>query len=74
MLALKGIYHKGKIELIEKPGNLPSTEIMVIFPDEGKKAAKIGGVFKNSKIDFGQVNKDIMELNQKSEKNLLKDY
>jgi len=74
MLALKGIYHDGKIELIEKPEYLPATEILVIFPEVKKQFAKIGGSIKNAKIDYALIEKDLKQLNRKSEENLLKDF
>ena len=47
MNAIKGIYHNGVIELIEKPEMQETSEVLVIFPDKRKKIAKIGGIFKN---------------------------
>ena len=47
MNAIKGIYHNGVIELIEKPETQETSEVLVIFPDKRKKIAKISGIFKN---------------------------
>ena len=51
MNAIKGIYHNGVIELIEKPATQETSEVLVIFPDKRKKIAKIGGIFKKYDIN-----------------------
>jgi hypothetical protein len=59
MNALKGIYHNGMVELIEKPGIKGTAEVLVIFPEKKKKIAKIGGLFKGHKIDYAAVEKEL---------------
>ena len=70
MNSVKGIYHNGIVEPIIKPKIDIPTEVIIIFPDEVKTVTKIGGLFKNSKIDFNQIEKDLKELSSNAEKNL----
>ena len=53
MNAVKGIYHKGMVELFEKPGKMETSEVFVIFPDKQKKIARIGALFQDCKINWG---------------------
>lgn len=71
MNAIKGIYHNGVIELIEKPATQESSEVLIIFPDKGKKMTKIGGLFKNHDLDYKEIEKDLKKLNHDSQKHLL---
>ena len=36
MNAIKGIYHNGVIELIEKPETQETSEVLIIFPEKKK--------------------------------------
>lgn len=74
MNILKGIYKNGKIELIENPFFIEPMEVLVIFPEKKKKITKIGGMYKNSKIDYEQIEADLKELSQDSEKHLLEEF
>ncbi len=60
MNAIKGIYHNGVIELIEKPETPEISEVLVIFPKKSKGISKIGGLFKNYAINYEEhsLNKD----------------
>jgi hypothetical protein len=71
MNAVKGIYHNGMVELIEKPGIKGTAEVLVIFPEKKKKIAKIGGLFKGHKIDYVAVEKELKKLSKQSEKHIL---
>jgi hypothetical protein len=62
MEAVKGVYHKGMIELIEKPVSQEAAEVLVIFPQKGKKITKIGGLFKKYAIDYEAVEKELKKL------------
>ena len=59
MNAIKGIYHNGVIELIEKPEMQETSEVLVIFPDKRKKIAKIGGIFKKYDINYAEVEEEL---------------
>ena len=64
---MKAIYNNGAIELIEKPSiNIP-LEVLVIFPDKPKRIKKIGGLFKNAKIDYKQLEADLKQLDRQTE-------
>lgn len=71
MNAVKGIYHNGMIELIEKPGIKGSAEVLVIFPEKKKKITKIGGLFKGHKIDYAEIEGELKKLNKQSQKHIL---
>ncbi len=43
MDTVKGIYHNGIVELIEKPEAIEQAEVLVIFPQKNKKIVSIGG-------------------------------
>ncbi len=73
MNAVKGIYHNGMIELIEKPGIKGTAEVLVIFPEKKKKMAKIGGLFKGHKIDYAVIEKELKKLNRESGKHILEE-
>ncbi len=71
MNAVKGIYHNGMVELIEKPGIKGSAEVLVIFPEKKKKIAKIGGLFKEHTIDYAGIEGALKKLSRKSRKHIL---
>ncbi len=71
MDAIKGIYHDGIVELIEKPDIQGTSEVLIIFPQQKKKAVSIGGLFKDYKIDYQAVNDDLKTLSRVSEKHIL---
>lgn len=71
MNAVKGIYHNGMVELIEKPGIKGSAEVLVIFPEKKKKIAKIGGLFKGHKIDYAGIEGELKKLSRQSQKHIL---
>jgi len=71
MNAVKGIYHNGMVELIEKPGIKGSAEVLVIFPEKKKKIAKIGGLFKGHKIDYAGIEGELKKLSKQSRKHIL---
>lgn len=73
MDAVKGIYHNGVIELIEKPESQDTAEVLIIFPQKGKKITKIGGLFKNHVIDYEAVEDELKRLDQKSGKHLIEE-
>ncbi len=74
MDAVKGVYHKGIIELIEKPESQETAEVLIIFPQKGKKIKKIGGLFKKYAIDYGAVEKDLKKLSSKSQNHILSEF
>jgi hypothetical protein len=71
MNIIKGIYKNGKIELIENPVFNEAIEVLIIFPEKKKNITKIGGMFKGSNIDYEQIEAELKELSQGSEKHLL---
>jgi len=71
MNMVKGIYHDGIVEPIEKLKTGEFTEVIIIFPEQKKSVNKIGGLFKDYEIDFKQVSKDLKKLSQKSEKHII---
>jgi len=73
MNAVKGIYHNGMVELIEKPGIKGSAEVLVIFPEKKKKVAKIGGLFKGHKIDYSGIEGELKKLSRQNERHLLEE-
>ncbi len=73
MNALKGIYHNGMVELIEKPGVKGTAEVLVIFPEKKKKISKIGGLFKGHKIDYAGVKGELKKLSRQSERHMLEE-
>ena len=70
MNAIKGIYHDGVIELIEKPETQETSEVLVIFPDKRKKIAKIGGIFKKYDINYAEVEEELKKLSQGSQRHI----
>ena len=71
MNAIKGIYHNGVIELIEKPETQETSEVLVIFPEKKKGISKIGGLFKNYDIDYEGIDKELKKLTQDSQRHIL---
>lgn len=71
MNAVKGIYHNGMVELIEKPGIKGTAEVLVIFPEKKKKIVRIGGLFKGHKIDYVAIEKELKNLSKQSQKHIL---
>ncbi len=71
MNAIKGIYHNGVIELIEKPETQETSEVLVIFPDKRKKIAKIGGIFKKYDINYAEVEEELKKLSLNSQRHIL---
>lgn len=71
MDAIKGIYHNGVIELIEKPETQETSEVLVIFPEKKKRISKIGGLFKNYDINYEEIEEELKKLNQDSQKHIL---
>lgn len=71
MDAIKGIYHNGVIELIEKPETQETSEVLVIFPEKKKGITKIGGLFKNYDINYEEIEEELKKLNQDSQKHIL---
>jgi hypothetical protein len=69
----KAIYNNGAVELIEPCSIKEKSEVYVIFPEKKKKNLKIGGLFKDSKIDYQQVEKDLKQLNKQAELHLMKE-
>jgi len=74
MNAVKGIYHNGTIELLEKPQFQTSVEVLVIFPETRKVVKKIGGLFVDFPIDYEQVTRDLNTLSRTSEEHLLDEF
>ena len=74
MNIIKGIYKDGKIELFENPFFNEPMEVVVIFPEKNKKVTKIGGMYKTAKIDYKQIEADLKNLSQNSEKHLLEEF
>ena len=74
MNSIKGIYHDGFVDLIEKPKLDELTEVMVIFPERQKKIVAIGGLFKDSTIDYEMIEKEMKNLNAESEKHILEEH
>lgn len=71
MNAIKGIYHDGVIELIEKPETQETSEVLVIFPEKKKGISKIGGLFKNYDINYEEIDKELKKLSRNSQKHIL---
>jgi len=71
MNAIKGIYHNGVIELIEKPETQETSEVLVIFPDKRKKIAKIGGIFKKYDINYAEVEEELKKVSLDSQRHIL---
>jgi len=71
MNAIKGIYHNGVIELIEKPETQETSEVLVIFPDKRKKIVKIGGIFKKYDINYAEMEEELKKLSLDSQRHIL---
>ena len=71
MNAIKGIYHDGVIELIEKPETQETSEVLVIFPEKKKGISKIGGLFKNHGINYGEIEEELKKLTRDSQRHIL---
>ncbi len=74
MNSIKGIYHNGVVDLLEKPKIDGPTEVMVIFPEKRKKVIAIKGLFKGHSIDYGMIEEDLKNLNAESEKHILVEH
>lgn len=74
MNVYKGVYHDGIVEMIENPKKKETSSVLVIFPENKKRIKKILGLFKDHKINYEQIKKDLKNFNKQSEKNILKDY
>jgi hypothetical protein len=62
MNMIRGIYHDGIVEPIEKPKNNDLAEVIIIFPDSGKSVKRIGGLYKNHEIDFDSIDQELKQL------------
>ena len=71
MDTVKGIYHNGIVELIEKPEAIEPSEVLVIFPQKNKKVVSIGGLFKKHAIDYKAVDEELKKLNQETQKHII---
>lgn len=71
MEAVKGVYHNGIVELIEKPESKETAEVLIIFPQKGKKITKIGGLFKKYNIDYEAVEQELKKLNHKAQDHMI---
>ena len=71
MNAIKGIYHDGVIELIEKPETQETSEVLVIFPEKKKRISKIGGLFKNYDINYEEIDEELKKLTRDSQRHIL---
>jgi hypothetical protein len=71
MNAIKGIYHDGVIELIEKPETQETSEVLVIFPEKKKGISKIGGLFKNYDINYEEIDEELKKLTRDSQRHIL---
>ena len=71
MNAIKGIYHNGVIELIEKPETQETSEVLVIFPEKKKRISKIGGLFKNYDINYEEIDEELKKLTRDSQRHIL---
>jgi len=71
MNAIKGIYHDGVIELIEKPETQETSEVLVIFPEKKKGISKIGGLFKNYDINYEEIDEELKKLTRNSQRHIL---
>ncbi len=68
MNALKGIYHDGIIELIDRPDTQETSEVLIIFPEKKKKVSSIGGLFRGYDINYEEVEKELRNLDQNSQR------
>lgn len=73
MNALKGIYRNGIIELIERPDTQETSEVLIIFPDKKKKVSIIGGLFKDNDINYEEVEKELKQLEQNSQRHIIEE-
>lgn len=71
MDAIKGIYHNGVIELVEKPETQETSEVLVIFPEKKKGISKIGGLFRNIDINYDEIEEELKKLSQDSQRHIL---
>jgi len=71
MNAIKGIYHDGVIELIEKPETQETSEVLVIFPEKKKGISKIGGIFKDYDINYEEIEEELKKLTWDSQRHIL---
>lgn len=68
---IEGIYKNGNIELIEMPKFHKPVKVMVIFLENRKKIKKLGGLFKDSDIDYDKIAQDLKELKQNCSAHIL---
>jgi hypothetical protein len=68
---IKGIYHNGIVELIEKPEAIEPADVIVVFPQKKKKIVSIGGLFKKHAIDYEAVEGELKKLNQETQKYII---
>lgn len=69
--AIEGMYKDGKIELIEMPKFHKPVGVMVIFLENRKKVIKLGGLFKDSDIDYDKITQDLKELKRNCSSHIL---
>jgi hypothetical protein len=66
MLAVKGIYQAGNVQLVERPPVQGTSEVLVIFPAKTKRVMKIGGLFKGCEIDEAEIERELEDLNRRA--------
>lgn len=71
MDTVKGIYHNGIVELLEKPEAIEPSDVLVVFPQKKKKIVSIGGLFKKHAIDYEAVDEELKKLNQETQKHII---
>lgn len=71
MISLKGIYHNGVIDLLEKPETEKPTEVVVLFPEIQKHISRLQGFFKGAPVDYDALDSDLSNLNRECETHIL---
>ena len=74
MNAIRAIYYDGAFECIEPPVFRGPIEVLIIFPQAHKSIKHLRGLCKEMVIDDAQIERDLRELNRRSEEHLLAEW
>ena len=69
--AIEGVYRNGIVELAETPIFQEPVNVLVVFLNKEKRVRRLGGLFKDTTVDYEQLEQDLQELQSGAAAHLL---
>ena len=69
--AIEGVYRNGAVELAETPPFHEPVNVLVVFLNKRKRITKLGGLFKDTAVDYDQLEQDMKMMQRESVAHLL---